>query len=82
MESPTLIVEFLREGIGWAELPLSVVSEQIKEGSLARINYEFQQSDILEGTDVVWTEHQALGVAAHWMRDRLLELPQDTWRND
>ena len=82
VESLTLIVELLREGIGWAELPLSVVSEQIRGGNLARLEYEFQQSDILEGIDVVWTEHRALGVAAHWMRDRLLELPQDTWRNE
>ena len=82
VESPTLIVELLREGIGWAELPLSVLSEHIKEGCLTRLDYEFQQSDILEGIDVVWTEHKALGVAAHWMRDQLLALPQDTWRND
>lgn len=82
VESPTLIVDLVRAGIGWAELPLPVVSVQIKDGLLARLNYEFQQSDILEGVDLVWTEHQALGAAAHWMRDRLLELPQDLWRDD
>ena len=81
-ESPTLIVEFVAKGFGWAELPVSVVSEQIRRGSLARLSYAFQQSDILEGIDVVWTEQQALGVAAHWMRDRLLGLPQDVWRGE
>jgi DNA-binding transcriptional LysR family regulator len=79
-ESPALIMEFVQQGLGWAELPFSVVSEQIRKRTLARLNYDFQQSDILIGIDVVWTEQQALGVAAHWMRDRLLELPQDLWR--
>lgn len=81
-ESPALIVELVLEGFGWAELPFSVVSEQIRRGSLARLNYAFQQSDILKGMDVVWIEQQALGVAAYWIRDRLLELPQDVWRGE
>jgi len=81
-ESPDLIREFVTMGFGWAELPLSVVSGQIRDGSLIRLNYAFQQSDILEGIDVVWTEQQALGTAAQFIRDRLLELPQDVWRGD
>ena len=81
-ESPALIVEFVAMGFGWAELPYSVVSAQIGSGSLARLNYSFQQSEILEGIDVVWTEHQALGMAAHWIRDRLLALPQEVWRGE
>ncbi len=81
-ESPLLIMEFVLQGFGWAELPFSVVSEQIRDGSLVQLSYAFQQSDILEGIDVVWTEQQALGAAAHWIRDRLLELPQDVWRSE
>ncbi len=45
-----------------------------------RLNYAFHQSDILEGIDVVWTEQRALGVAAQWLRDGLLGLPQQAWR--
>ena len=75
-------MEFVLQGCGWAELPLSMVSEQISDGSLVRLSYAFQQSDILEGIDVVWTEQQALCAAAHWIRDRLLELPQDVWRSE
>ena len=81
-ESPALIEEFVQQGFGWAELPLSVVSERIRTGSLVRLNYAFQQSDILEGIDVVWTEQQALGVAGHWVKDKLLEVPQDRWRGE
>lgn len=79
-ESPSIIVELVAMGLGWAELPFSTVGEKIGNGSLTRLNYAFQQSDILEGVDLVWTEQQALGVAAQWLRDRLLELPQNTWR--
>lgn len=81
-ESPALIAELVMQGLGWAELPLSTVSPHIRSESLVQLSYKFQQSDILEGIDVVWTEHAALGVAAHWLRDRLLELPQDVWRKE
>jgi DNA-binding transcriptional LysR family regulator len=79
-ESPELIAEFVMMGFGWAELPYPVVSEQIAGGNLVELNYAFQQSDILEGIDVVWTEQQALGVAAHWIKNELLKLPQEVWR--
>ena len=79
-ESPALIVDLLLAGLGWAELPYSVVADQIASGDLVQLDYAFQQSDILEGIDVVWTERHALGLAGRWMRDELLKLPQDVWR--
>ena len=79
-ESPALILDLVLSGFGWAELPYSVVAEQIAGGKLVQLNYAFQQGDILEGIDVVWTERHALGVAGRWMRDELLKLPQDVWR--
>jgi DNA-binding transcriptional LysR family regulator len=79
-ESPALIVELVCREFGWAELPLSVVADRFASGALARLDYAFQQGDILEGIDVVWTEREALGVAGQWLRDRLLALPQDVWR--
>lgn len=79
-ESPYFIMELLRQGFGWAELPLSVVSDRLKSGQLVQLPYAFQQSDILEGIDVVWTEQHALGVAGQWFLDQLLQLPQDVWR--
>ncbi len=81
-ESSDLIVDYVIQGIGWAELPLSVVSGQIRNRLLVQLNYSFQQSDILEGIDVVWTEQKALGTAAHWIKDRLVSLPQGFWRGE
>tara|TARA_R100000687_G_scaffold83686_1_gene88765 strand:- start:1435 stop:2334 length:900 start_codon:yes stop_codon:yes gene_type:complete len=82
VESPSLIVDLVLQGIGWSELSLSVVANHLRGGSLTQLNYAFQQSDILEGIDVVWTEQKALGGAAHWLKDRLMELPQGIWRGE
>lgn len=79
-ESPALIMELVCREFGWAELPLSVVADRIASGALTRLDYAFQQSDVFEGIDAVWTERKALGVAGQWLRDRLLDLPQDVWR--
>lgn len=79
-ENPTLALELVLQGFGWAELPLSIVARRIETGHLVQLNYGFQQSDILHGVDAVWTERRALGVAGQWMLNRLLGLPQDVWR--
>jgi DNA-binding transcriptional LysR family regulator len=81
-ESPAVIVDLLLQGLGWAELPLSTVAQRIEDGSLVQLRYSFQQSDILEGIDAVWTEQRALGVAGQWMLDRMLRLPQNVWRSE
>ena len=78
-DSSNVIVDLVAAGLGWAELPLSTVTDKIEAKSLTRLKYAFQQSDILEGIDVVWTEHRALGAAAQALRDGLLDLPQRAW---
>ncbi|RAP39502.1 hypothetical protein BYZ73_20145 [Rhodovulum viride] len=79
-ETPSTIRRLVEQGLGWAELPFSTVAGSIERGTVKRLKYAFQQSDILEGIDVVWTEQQALGAAARWLRDGLLDLPQQAWR--
>lgn len=79
-ENTMLVVELVVQGFGWAELPHSIVADRIRTGDLAQLSYAFQQSDILQGVDAVWTEQRALGVAGRWMLNKLLELPQDVWR--
>jgi hypothetical protein len=46
---------------------------------MVRLNYGFQQSDILHGVDVIWTERRALGSGGQWLMQRLLELDPDLW---
>ncbi|WP_299851873.1 LysR family transcriptional regulator [uncultured Roseovarius sp.] len=79
-ESPHMIVDLVLRGLGWAELPLPVVRELLRANKLAQIEYTFQQSDALEGIDLVWTEHRVLGQAGQWVQNQLLNISQDVWK--
>ena len=81
LESPAMIVALVLRGLGWAEVPLPVVDELLGRKDLARMTYSFQQSDVLLGIDVVWTEQHALGQAGQWLQDQLLQVPPDEWRS-
>ena len=59
---------------------MPVIKASMDGGDLVRLNTAFQQSDVLEGIDVVCAEQHALGMAGQWLRDHLLNLPQDVWR--
>lgn len=78
-ESPYLIMDFVLSGLGWSELPWTVVSEKLTSGELVRLHYDFQQSRILHGVDLVWTEQRALGTSGHWLMSSLLELQPELW---
>ena len=76
-ENPDLILALVLRGLGWAELPMPWVHHHIADGTLLRLACSFQQSDELEGIDVVWTEQRALGREGQWIRDKLLNVSQD-----
>jgi DNA-binding transcriptional LysR family regulator len=78
-ESPYLIMDLVLSGLGWAELPWTVVAEKLDSGEMVRLNYSFQQSDILHGVDVIWTERRALGSGGQWLMQKLLALDPDLW---
>jgi DNA-binding transcriptional LysR family regulator len=78
-ESPYMVQELLVSGLGWAVLPQTVVSEKLEQGDLVRLRYDFQQSDILQGVDVVWTERRALGTSGQWLLSALLALKPGLW---
>lgn len=78
-ESPYLVKELLVSGLGWAELPWAVVEKQLQEECLVKLNYNFQQADILQGVDVVWTERHALGEGGQWLLQQLSQLDSTGW---
>lgn len=80
-ESPIMILDLVLRGLGWAVLPLSVVRTLVASNSLVRMEYSFQQSDALEGLDLVWTEQHVLGQAGQWVQSRLLKMPQSVWQD-
>ncbi|MGG7564849.1 LysR family transcriptional regulator [Rhodovulum sp. DZ06] len=79
-ESPAMIASLVERGLGWAELPAPAVAQALAEGRLKRLDCAFQQGDELRGVDLVWTERRALGQAGQWLRDRLLAVPAEAWR--
>jgi len=78
-ESPYLIMDFVLSGLGWSVLPWTVVSDKLASGDLVRLHYDFQQSRLLQGVDLVWTEQRALGTSGHWLMSNLLELQPELW---
>lgn len=55
------------------------VSRHLADGTFLRMACAFQQSDVHEGIDVVWTERRTQGRAGQWLRDQLLAVPQQEW---
>ena len=78
-ESPYMIVELVALGLGWALLPKAVVREKLSAGAIVPLRYSFQQSDILKGVDLVWTEKRGLGSVGHRLMTKLLALKPETW---
>ncbi|AML51788.1 hypothetical protein RC74_11385 [Falsihalocynthiibacter arcticus] len=79
-ESSGMILDLVLHGLGWAELPLSAVRSLVASDGLVQMEYAFQQSDALDGLDLVWTEQQVLGQAGQWIQNQLLMVPQDVWQ--
>ncbi len=80
-ENPHMILELVLRGLGWAELPLPVVRALLRSSKLAQMEYTFQQSDALEGIDLVWTEQHVLGKAGQWVQSQLIKIPQNVWKD-
>ncbi len=78
-ESPYVILDLLTAGMGWALLPQTVLARRLERGDLVRLHYSFQQTEILQGVDVVWTEHRALGSVGQWLLGKLLSLTPELW---
>ena len=71
LESPHVIVDLVRAGIGWATLNKAVVNEELASGALVALALSFEKADVLQGIDVVWSQVRHLGPAGHWLLQRL-----------
>ena len=81
-ESPYLIVDMVLSGLGWTVIPWSVAAEKLPSGDLVQMHYAFQQSPILQGIDLVWTEQRPLGAGGLWLQQRLQQLGSHAWLPD
>lgn len=72
-----LIVELLREGLGWAVCPKHLIARELTEGSLRELKLEaYPVTDWLVGLDMVWINTRKQGVATTWLKDFFVKAPK------
>ena len=62
----------LREGIGWGNMPLPMVEEDLQSGRLVRLNLPEYQSGIYP-FDVIYRTDLPPGPAARWLIERFVQ---------
>ncbi|MBK5548845.1 MULTISPECIES: LysR family transcriptional regulator [unclassified Pseudomonas] len=62
----------LREGIGWGNMPITMVREDLDAGRLVRLNLSEYSSGIY-AFDVIYRTDQPPGPAAKWLVDRFVQ---------
>lgn len=63
----------LREGVGWGNMPLPLVREDLAKGALVRLNLPDRGSEIYR-LSAIWRRDAPPGPAATWLRDQLVAL--------
>ncbi|MFJ2685036.1 LysR family transcriptional regulator [Pseudomonas sp. NPDC087342] len=62
----------LREGIGWGNMPITMVREDLEAGRLVRLNLSEYSSGIY-AFDAIYRSDQPPGPAAKWLIDRFVQ---------
>lgn len=57
-------LSMVREGLGWAYLPYSLVQDQVAAGALAAIDFDNISNQLRLWVDVVWNKDKPLGLGA------------------
>lgn len=63
----------LREGVGWGNMPLPMVEEDLAAGTLVRLNLPDHTGGHY-GLSAIWRRDCPPGPAAAWLRDQFVEL--------
>lgn len=66
-----MMLQLVREGFGWAELPLHVVEKELKNGTLKHIPTQHQTVTFPHSVDLIWPSDSKLGKANLWLIDAL-----------
>lgn len=61
----------LREGIGWGNMPLEMVEEDLAEGRLAELDLPDHRGGVYP-LSALWRRDQPPGPATRWLRDRFV----------
>lgn len=63
----------LREGVGWGNMPLPLVREDLAQGVLVRLNLPDRGSEVYR-LSAIWRRDAPPGPAASWLRDQMVAL--------
>jgi DNA-binding transcriptional LysR family regulator len=69
--SPTTMMEMLRQGLGWAEMPLHAVESQLLNGSIVRLPTSHQEVTFPHCVDLIWQTEGAMGQCLQWLLERI-----------
>jgi DNA-binding transcriptional LysR family regulator len=66
----------LREGVGWGNMPLPMVADDLASGALVRLHLP-DHTGGRYGMSAIWRRDSPPGPAAAWLRDQFVELGRD-----
>lgn len=67
----TLLIDWLRQGFGWAELPLCAIKEELRSKQLIQLNDDHFGIPSLHSVDMVWCNEDEPGTAMTWLLSHL-----------
>lgn len=72
----------VKEGLGWAELPVELVAPDVLSGELKLLHYDFAQNSILETVGLVSPHSTATGPVMRWLLAEIAIWDQRAWVGD
>ncbi|WP_163936066.1 LysR family transcriptional regulator [Paraferrimonas sp. SM1919] len=72
--SAAMLLHSVQAGLGWADLPLTLIETQLKSGELVRLPTCHQSVTYPHCVDIIWHSQSANGKCLQWLIKRLTQL--------
>ncbi|TKB46370.1 LysR family transcriptional regulator [Thalassotalea mangrovi] len=70
----SLLIEGVKHGFGWAELPVASIEKDLQSGVLIKLPTTHQTVTFPHCVDMIWHSQGAMGVALNWLIDEFTQL--------
>lgn len=81
VESHWVILQILKQGIGWALIPAHIMASSPLAAELTIPKLEFDEGAHPVALDVVWHKQRPAGPAASWLRERFATMEIEAFRS-
>ncbi|GAB3020566.1 LysR family transcriptional regulator [Bowmanella dokdonensis] len=71
--APASILEMIRQGLGWAEMPLHAVQSHMINGSIVKLPTSHQAVSYPHCVDLIWPTEGAMGRCLQWLLQRITQ---------